>query len=160
MPKPKLADRGGTFRFERSSAIVGRPLEQRLRALLRAVIDAHLVEPDLHRTLVEVAPRLGPIQGRAETLANVEAVVAELLSARGASVGDSTPSAMAAVLLRTVDATVHRLLFRADPADADAIEVEPAKRVGAWLGIRLDRRASGDGCARNATALAPRGVTS
>jgi AcrR family transcriptional regulator len=92
--------------------VAARPVEVVARALVSAAIDAHLVDPELHRVLDEQVPR----RGRSE---NVEAIDRDLytmvrayMETRRDDIGVADLDVAAFVCVTTVEALTHSAVLR------------------------------------------------
>jgi len=85
----------------------GAPAEETVRALVEVMIQAHGIDPKLHKVLVEQTPRFG----RLEKLHDVEARVTELavawLEAHAAEIRPVDPAIAAFVIVHAVEALTH-----------------------------------------------------
>ncbi|MFI4936345.1 MAG: TetR/AcrR family transcriptional regulator [Caulobacterales bacterium] len=97
----------------------GRPIEIGVRELVEAAIEAHLVDPKLHRVLAEEVPRTG-------RLANIEAVERDALiffrgylEAHRGEIDIADLDLAAFILVTTVEALTHAAVLRRPDILAD-----------------------------------------
>lgn len=83
------------------------PIEEGVRAIVHAMVEAHRVDPGLHRVLVGLSPSVG---GQAETHvleAEVEQLLTRYLEARSRELRLADPRLSAFMLVHTVEALTH-----------------------------------------------------
>ena len=134
------------------AAARGRPLEDGLRLMIRAGLDAHRIAPKLHKILVEQVPRVGRIAEKMDHSRRVAALVEQLLRAHAHRLRRDRDPALAAYVLETaLEALTHKTIIERPAFLAGApIEEEMfalvagyllAPSAPAGLGRRRDARA-------------------
>jgi AcrR family transcriptional regulator len=114
-------------------AAAGRSLEATVHALVRAVIDAHLLDPDLHRVLEGEAGTLDDEAGEIEGA--IFARVRALLAAHRDEVAPRDLDLAAAIVMRIVEALVHGALVDApEPLAPRVVEREVVRAALGYLG--------------------------
>jgi AcrR family transcriptional regulator len=83
------------------------PLHVAIRTMIRAMFDAHAVDPRLHKVLIEQVPRVGRLEQVVGVEREVEALVAALLGARRSELRPARIEAVAFVLCNVVEAVTH-----------------------------------------------------
>jgi len=110
---------------------LGQPLEEAARGLIQGLLDAHRVDPDLHRVFVEQLPRIATFERihllEQETLALVRAYIEvrlpELAKKRKVDI-------VAFVIVHSVEAVSHAaVLFRRDLLEDPAFVDEVVRLV-------------------------------
>ncbi|MBX3186220.1 MAG: TetR family transcriptional regulator [Labilithrix sp.] len=92
--------------------VAGLPLEEAARELVRVMIDAHKIEPRLHRVLVEQIPRVGSLE-RIESLdAEAVALVRAYLEAHRSEIDVVDLDVAAFVAVTSVEALTHVAVLR------------------------------------------------
>jgi len=84
-----------------------RPIEEAARELVRVMIDAHRVNPKLHRVLVEQVPRVGRLDNIQAIDREAYALVRAYLEAHRDEVGIADTDMAAFVCVTTVEALTH-----------------------------------------------------
>ena len=84
-----------------------RPIEEAARELVRVMIDAHRVNPKLHRVLVEQVPRVGRLDNIQAIDREAYALVRAYLEARRDELGVADTEMAAFVCVTTVEALTH-----------------------------------------------------
>jgi AcrR family transcriptional regulator len=114
--------------------VASAPLDRAARELVRAVVQAHLVNPELHKVLMEQVPRVG----RLERLASYDRETCELVRAalelRAAEIRPADLDLAAFVLTHAVEGIVHAAV--SDPCATfgeDALVREVAELVLGYL---------------------------
>lgn len=114
-------------------AAAGRSLEETVCALIRAVIEAHLLDPALHRALEGEAAALDPDDVEIE--AAIFARVRALLAAHRAEVAPRDLDLAAVVVMRIVESLVHAAVVDATEAiPPRVLEREVARAALGYLG--------------------------
>jgi AcrR family transcriptional regulator len=94
--------------------VAARPIDIAVRALIAAAIDAHRVDPKLHRVLEEV-PRTGPLENADALVRNAHALFRVYLEAHRSEIDIADPDLAAFILVTTVEALTHSaVLHRPD----------------------------------------------
>ncbi|HLH51008.1 MAG TPA: TetR/AcrR family transcriptional regulator [Roseiarcus sp.] len=95
--------------------VAASPVEIATRELVAAAIDAHRVDPKLHRVLAEEAPRTGKLANIESVQANAGALFRDYLEAHRREIGVADLDLAAFVLATTVEALTHSaVLHRPD----------------------------------------------
>ena len=84
-----------------------RPIEEAARELVRVMIDAHRVNPKLHRVLAEQVPRVGRLDNIQAIDREAYALVRAYLEARRDELGVADTEMAAFVCVTTVEALTH-----------------------------------------------------
>jgi AcrR family transcriptional regulator len=84
-----------------------RPIEEAARQLVRIMIDAHRVNPKLHRVLVEQVPRVGRLDNIQAIDREAYALVRAYLEAHRGELGIADTDMAAFVCVTTVEALTH-----------------------------------------------------
>jgi len=84
-----------------------RPIEEAARELVRVMIDAHRVDPKLHRVLVEQVPRVGRLDNIQAIDREAYALVRAYLEAHCDELGIADRDMAAFVCVTTVEALTH-----------------------------------------------------
>lgn len=110
-------------------------LEVAARTLVRAMIDAHRVEPKLHQVLVEQVPRIGAMKRLREFLAAYEPLIASWLEAHRSRLhlDVDDPAESAWLLIAAVEGVLNRALSQRP----QALEDGTLERVATRLIVRL-----------------------
>ncbi|MDR3416036.1 MAG: TetR/AcrR family transcriptional regulator [Nevskia sp.] len=82
-------------------------VETAVRELVKVMIDAHRVNPKLHRALVEQVPRVGRLENIESIDREVSELVRQYLEARRDEIGVADPAIAAFVCVTTVEALTH-----------------------------------------------------
>lgn len=99
------------------------PLPEAVRCLIHAVMQAHRIDPDLHRILAQEAPRTDFADSRGDIDHDLRSVICALLRARQNEILPTNPELAAAMLVRLVDALIHAAVID-NALDATPQEVE------------------------------------
>ncbi len=95
--------------------VSGRPLEVGIRELVAAAIDAHRVDPDLHRVLAEQVPRIGRLENVDAVERSGSALIRGYLEAHRSEIGLVDLDLAAFLVSTTVEALTHSaVLHRPD----------------------------------------------
>ncbi len=118
------------------------PLEDSVRAIVRAMVEVHRVNPELHRVLVNIVPSIG---GLTETKALEDAVAAMLtkfLKARKAELRPLKPELSAFMLVHAVEALTHAAVLERPELLKGELFVDEASRMilGYLLGGPEERK--------------------
>jgi AcrR family transcriptional regulator len=119
---------------DRLAAMADRPIDEVARALVHLLLDAHRVDPKLHRALMSQVPRVGAFAGMNELTARLEARIVGFLSSRRRDVGVSDPALAAFVLVRAAEALTHAAVIeRPDLLAGAELEAEIVRLIVAYL---------------------------
>jgi len=95
--------------------VVGRPVEVAARALVKAGIDAHRVNPRLHRVLDEQVPRTGRLEQVDAAVNGARLLFRDHLEAHRHEIDVADPELAAFVVVTSVEALTHTaVLHRPD----------------------------------------------
>ena len=83
------------------------PLPHAVRSMIHAVMQAHRIDPELHRILAQEAPRTDFADSRGDIDHDLRSAVGALLRARQSEILPTNPELAAAMLVRLVDALIH-----------------------------------------------------
>lgn len=119
--------------LEASAAALGdAPIPVAVRSYVTAMVEAHAVNPDLHRVLVQQAMHIG-----LETLQQIDqasqGVVRAYLERRREEILPRNLEMAAYVLVRSVEAVVHGMVLEASEIDPDAVADEVIDLVLRYL---------------------------
>ena len=104
------------------AAASGLPVREAARAVVGAVVDAHLVEPKLHRVLVEQVPRIGKLGQLLEDLDTVAATaVRAYLASRRDELRVADLDTATFVVVHAVEALVHRAILAPRRIERDVL---------------------------------------
>jgi AcrR family transcriptional regulator len=85
-------------------------LETVVATLVRAMLDAHRVEPKLHQVFMEQVPRLGALKRLRDQHAAYEPLVTAWLEAHQEQIGVDDPRAATWLLIAAVDGVLNRVV--------------------------------------------------
>jgi AcrR family transcriptional regulator len=126
-------DAGAALLTERLSDGLPERLDDALRVFVRATIDNHRDNPQLHRVLFEEAPRAPAFLTRLHELerTTVDAAVQLLERHPGVHAGGRLSARM---VVTTIESLVHRLITSPDPVDSQQLEDEIVVLLTKYLG--------------------------
>ena len=112
------------------------PIAQAARAVIELTIQAHAIEPELHRVLTEQIPRIGRLAKLREIDEISHRMIVALLVSRRAELAIRDPDLAAFVLVSTIESIVHRaaLLFPERLRDPRLVD-EATLVVTRYLGV-------------------------
>jgi AcrR family transcriptional regulator len=115
-----------------------------VRALIRAAMDAHRINPALHKVLSEQAPRIGRIKVAMDTSKVITERLAGYLAKHRAELAGRDPYVAAFIVETIVEAITHRSVIDGEgPMPAARLETETTDLVLGYLfGRRVARRAT------------------
>ena len=125
------------------------PLPRAVREVIRAVFDAHAVEPELQRVLIEQVPRVGGMREVDASELHARDVVLGHLQLRRAEIAPRNLELAAFAITRSIRALAHGALTRPDLLGNDALLDEATALVLGYLRApvrrpsTVDRRPSG-----------------
>lgn len=99
------------------------PIPQAVRGFIHAVMQAHRIEPQLHRILAQEAPRTDFVDSRGDIDHDLRQVITALLTARRNEILPTDPALAAALLVKMSDALIHAAVID-HTLDADEQQVE------------------------------------
>ena len=108
------------------------PIPVAVRTMIGAMFEAHMVDPRLHKVLIEQVPRVGRLENLRKVESETEGLVALLLERRKADVRKSPVDAMAFVLVHVVEAVTHAAVI----AEFDAARTREAAEELTHLVLR------------------------
>lgn len=117
---------------EALAGVADHPPARAARALVKVMIDAHRLDPKLHRVLVEQVPRVGRLDRMQAIDREAMALVRTYLEAHRAEVGVTDFELAAFVCVTTVEALTHAaVVHRSEVLDDDRAEryVEEVSRL-------------------------------
>jgi AcrR family transcriptional regulator len=95
--------------------IAAQPIEIAVRTLITAAIDAHRVDPKLHRVLDEEVPRAGRLENVDAIMQNANALLRSYLEAHRGEIDIADLDLAAFILVTTIEALTHSaVLHRPD----------------------------------------------
>jgi len=105
------------------------PIEVGVRELVMAAIDAHSVDPALHRILAEEAPRIGPLRDIDTIQRNGRALIRGYLEAHRGEIDVADLDLAAFILVTTIEALTHSAVLHRPDILADGRAGEFADEV-------------------------------
>lgn len=87
------------------------PLDMLLRAVIRSSLDAHRLQPELHKVLIEQVPRVGKFVQALELSEKLSALLQQHLAGRLGGISDHRLRMIAFVLETTIEALTHRAVI-------------------------------------------------
>ena len=112
----------------------GQPLEAAIRRLVRASLEAHLVDPDLHRTLSEMVPDSINPETRAVLLKGIQAQIRAWLEGYREKLVVTDLDTAAFILLHLVEAVTHAAIIDRDQTpEPDRVEDELTATILRYL---------------------------
>jgi AcrR family transcriptional regulator len=100
------------------------PVDVAVRAMIRAMFEAHGVDPRLHKVLIEQVPRVGKLEKVVGVEREVGCLVTLFLEARKADLRRTNLDAVAFVLCHVVEAVTHAAVLSELDARREAQVVE------------------------------------
>lgn len=127
------ADLGGVMATAFVEA-VGQPLEPATRRLVRASLDAHLLDPELHRTLSEMVPRAINPETRSSLLDGIHARIRGWLEGYREELTVTDLDTAAFIVLHLVEAASHAAVLGGDRSPSpDRVEDEVTAMIVRYL---------------------------
>ena len=113
----------------------GRNLDEALRAIIKAGIDAHRVSPPLHKILVEQVPRVGRIAEAMDTSRRLSELIEQVLRERKDELAPGCQPSLAALVLETaLEAVAHKIVIqRPELLEDEVIEREMFALASGYL---------------------------
>jgi AcrR family transcriptional regulator len=109
----------------RAATLAGAPLETAVEILVHAVVEAHLIDPKLHRVLDEQVPRPVTLSGGEDIGDDIRATLKMLLTVYRDQILPTDLDLASMILLHTVEALIHAALDESKPeSSVEAIERE------------------------------------
>jgi hypothetical protein len=110
--------------------LLASPLRDAVRAMVRAMVAAHTVDPALHRVLMEQAPRVVPMDRAVDLERRFEALVLAYLEAHRDAVRPRNLGLAAFVVVQVTEALAHAaVLDRPDVLASDELVDEMTELV-------------------------------
>lgn len=110
------------------------PLPEALRSFIHAVMQAHRIDPQLHRILAQEAPRTDFADSRGDIDHDLRNVVCALLHSRSSEILPTDLPLAAAMLVRLTDALIHAAVIdNTLDAKPQAVEDEIVRVVLRYL---------------------------
>jgi AcrR family transcriptional regulator len=130
--------------------VAGADLRTAMLTVIRAAIDAHRIDPRLHKVLHEQVPRVGKLKTAMNTSRELIAAIEAFLRAKRAELHPDRDPAIAAIVIETaVEAIVHDAVVDRGPLLAgDVLERETLALVGGYLARPAVAAASAPAAAR------------
>ncbi len=114
--------------------LANEPLRQAASEVVTTLVEAHAVDPKLHRVLVEQVPRVGRLDRVNEVEDRTAAMVRAWLEAHRDEIRPVDLDAATYVVVTAVEALTHRLvLFRPERVDAKRLIEETTELVVRYL---------------------------
>jgi len=111
---------------EAMSAVASADLGTAVRELVRAMIDAHRIDPELHRILDEQVPRMGLLDEISAVDRETLALVRQYLETRRGEIRPMDLDVAASICVTSVEALTHELVVRrpkpSSTADVDFVD--------------------------------------
>lgn len=104
--------------------VAARPIEIAARELVAAAIDAHRVDPKLHRVLAEEVPRTGQLENIEAVERNARTLFRGYLEAHRSEIDVADLDLAAFILATTVEALTHSAVLRRPDIFADGKAAE------------------------------------
>ena len=105
--------------------VAARPISVAVREFVSVAIDAHRVNPKLHRVLAEQAPRIGRLENVEAINQDARALVRSYLDAHRDEIGVADLDVAAFICVTAVEALTHTAVLRRPDILAD----EKAEKV-------------------------------
>jgi AcrR family transcriptional regulator len=99
--------------------VAARPIEIGTRELIAAAIDAHRIDPDLHRVLAEEVPRIGRLENVDAVERSGRSLIRGYLEAHRSEIDVADLDLAAFILSTTVEALTHSAVLRRPDILAD-----------------------------------------
>lgn len=93
-------------------AVASLDLEPAMRELIRAMVDAHRVDPELHRIFDEQVPRMGQLAEIEVVKEETFAVVRAYLESRRSEIGVTDLDTATFICVTTVETLTHEIVIR------------------------------------------------
>lgn len=126
-------DAGAALLATRLAAGMPPALEDQLRLFVRATIDNHRDDPQLHQVLFAEAPRSPTLLARLRDAEEIAVAAAHDLLARHPDVQVPDLKFAARMTVATIESLTHRLIACAQPADAQELEDSMTDMLAAYL---------------------------
>lgn len=102
--------------------VAGEPVAVATRALVKVMVDAHRLDPKLHRVLVEQIPRVGKLENIEAIDREAYALIRDYLEQRRHDLKVRDLDQAAFICVSTVEALTHALVMRNPKIVADQIQ--------------------------------------
>lgn len=121
------------------------PLRRVTRAMVRAMIAAHAVEPELHRVFMEEMPQIGRLEGSTELERRFEELAKTYLERHREAIRPRNLEIAAFVVVQSVEALTHAaVLYRPEKLRSEEFLNEVTELVVRYLGRNGHHRAVKD----------------
>jgi AcrR family transcriptional regulator len=119
-------------------ALVGRPritLEECIRAIVDVILVSHQLAPDLHRIVIDLAPRIGVAEKTEQVSRKMAEGIESVLRVHSGEIAPEVDLAVAATIIETLLVALAHRAALTDPAPerADAIASEVTAMVTRYL---------------------------
>ena len=108
-------------------------LEDAVRRLVRATVDLHRHEPELHRVLTEVVPLSVNAQSRLKMSAKIDAAQQKWFQSLARGLPIANIEATALVIRETVEGSIHRAVLHGHNSSVEDVAEEVFRMVIAYL---------------------------
>ncbi|WP_171021925.1 MULTISPECIES: TetR/AcrR family transcriptional regulator [Cohaesibacter] len=109
------------------------PLDDAIRRLVRATVDLHQNEPELHRVLTEVVPVSVNAESRAAMSEKIDAAQQRLFQRLASELPIRNITATALVIRETVEGSIHRAVLHGHSGYIDVVAEEVVRMVISYL---------------------------
>jgi AcrR family transcriptional regulator len=100
------------------TAVADAPLDVAVRRMVTLMMDAHAVEPELHRVLNEQVPRVGRLHRLHEVEARMQRLARDYFERRRDEIGRADLDTAAFVCVQTIEALTHAATMHRESAPA------------------------------------------
>ena len=119
---------------DKLAAVQEAPLDDAVRTLVRAVLDAHRVEPELHRVLMEEVPRVGALARLRATDLEARRLIADFLRLRLPDLAVDDVEVAAFVVMHSVEGVIHEaVLYETGLLEGDQLEDQVTAMIMGYL---------------------------
>ena len=119
-----------TLLREAMAGVASLPLASAIRELVRAMIDAHRVDPDLHRIFDEQIPRMGQLAEIAMVEREIFALVRAYLEDHSREIEPTNLDVVTFICVTSVETLTHEIVIRnADASFGETNFVEEVTRL-------------------------------
>ena len=116
---------------ESLARVATQPLDMAVREMVTAMVDAHRIDPKLHRVLAEQTPRMGKLDNVEAVDREVFSLVREFLDARSAELRIIDLDVATFICVSTVEALTHGAVIRSPELlqDKTTLLIDEATRL-------------------------------